>query len=164
MSKLIHILENMIRHIGAASSWLNVFLVILICVDVLQRYLFNVSHNWMIELEWHFFGLIFLFGSAYTLQYDKHVRVDVFYTNFSDKKKALVNLLGHTFLLIPWCIVAIVTCYNYASNSYYIGEGSPNPDGLPAFYIIKYCMVVAFLLLLVQGLVGIFNNIKTLSQ
>jgi TRAP-type mannitol/chloroaromatic compound transport system permease small subunit len=118
----------------------------------------------ILELEWHFFGLIFLLGSAYTLQMDKHVRVDVFYNNFSEKQKGVVDLLGTLFLLIPWCIVGISTCYNYASNSFYIKEQSPNPGGLPAWYIIKYFIVLSFVLLLIQACILIYEKIKLLTK
>jgi TRAP-type mannitol/chloroaromatic compound transport system permease small subunit len=160
---MIGSIKTLIAAFGQWSAWLNLVLVVLICVDVALRYIFNYSANWVIETEWHLFGLIFLLGSAYTLQEDKHVRVDLYYDTFSDRKKALVDILGAVFFLIPWSITGIVTCYKYASNSFYIREGSPNPDGLPALYIIKYVMVLAFILLLLQALVSISEKVKSLK-
>ncbi|MBC7884660.1 MAG: TRAP transporter small permease subunit [Saprospiraceae bacterium] len=164
MKKLLIYITGLIRYAGWISATFCSALIILICIDVIQRYLFNQSYNWIIELEWHLFGLIFLFGSAYTLHMDKHVRVDVFYQNFSPEKKALTNLLGTIFLLVPWCLVAIKTCYTYAANSFYIREGSPNPDGLPALYIMKFCMVIGFILILLQALVIIYDSVKTMIK
>ncbi len=164
MDKILERVKSFIKVIGIGSSWLNVMLVFLICLDVFMRYLFNQSYNWILELEWHLFGLIFLLGSAYTLQKDKHVRVDIFYNYFSVKQKAVVDLLGSMFLLIPWCLVAIHTCTNYASNSFYIKENSPNPGGLPALYVIKFMIVFGFVLLFIQGVVIIIQQIKTLVR
>ena len=164
MDKGLAHINNIIKTVGTASAWLNIVLVLLICLDVLMRYLFNQSYNWILELEWHLFGLIFLLGSAYTLQKDKHVRVDIFYNDFSDKGKAIVNLAGSMFLLIPWCLVAIHTCTNYAANSFYIKENSPNPGGLPALYVIKFLIVFGFILLFIQGVVIIIQQIKTLVR
>ena len=65
--------------VGTAVSWLTFVLVILICGDVIMRYLFNFTKTWVIELEWHLFSLLFLLETAFTLLYDKHVRVDLFY-------------------------------------------------------------------------------------
>ena len=157
-------IQQLVKWIGEKSAWLNLVLIFLICLDVLQRYLFNQTFNWLIELEWHFFGLLFLLGSAYTLQQDKHVRVDVFYSGFSESKKAAVDLVCTVLLLIPWCIVGIMTCYKYASNSFYIREGSPNPGGLPAIYIIKFCIVLCFFLILLQAISMIVNQTKTLLK
>lgn len=157
-------LDNPIKWIGEKSAWLNLCLVLLICLDVIQRYIFNQSHNVILELEWHIFSLVFLLGSAYTLQMDKHVRVDVFYHKFNAKTKAIVDILGSVFLLIPWCIVGIITCYKYASNSFYIKENSPNPGGLPAWYVIKYCIVLCFVLLMVQGFLLIYKKLKLIKN
>lgn len=162
--RVILIIQQLIKWIGEKSAWLNLMLILLICFDVLQRYLFNQTFNWVIELEWHFFGLLFLLGSAFTLQQDKHVRVDVFYSTFSDSKKAIVDLVCTLLLLIPWCLVGILTCYKYASNSFYIREGSPNPGGLPAIYIIKYFMVICFVLILFQAISMVYNQFKTLLK
>ncbi|MFZ1748742.1 MAG: TRAP transporter small permease subunit [Saprospiraceae bacterium] len=164
MDKVVQFISKTITLVGEKSALLNLVLIGLICFDVLQRYIFNQTFNWAIELEWHIFGLIFLLGSAYTLQEDKHVRVDLFYQDFAPKTKAWIDLLGSLLLLIPWCLLGIVTCYSYASNSFYINEGSPNPGGLPALYIIKYFVVVGFVLLLTQGCVMIYKNYKTISQ
>jgi TRAP-type mannitol/chloroaromatic compound transport system permease small subunit len=60
--------------------------------------------------------------------------------------------------------MAIITGYNYASNSLYINESSPNPGGLPALYIIKYCIVIGFGMLFMQGVVLIYENIKTIIK
>ena len=160
MHKIISMGENIIASIGKWSSWLNLVMVLLICADVALRYIFRLSANWIIELEWHLFGLIFLFGSAYAYQMDKHVRVDLFYTKWSKKTKAWVDIAGNIIFLIPWCMVGIITCYKYASNSLYIRERSPNPDGLPAMYIIKYCIVAGFILLLIQAITDIYRKIQ----
>ncbi len=164
LEKLVSNALRIIVFIGKQSAWLNLFLVLIICFDVLQRYLFNQSYNWILETEWHLFGLIFLLGSAYTLQEDKHVRVDIFYATFSEKRKAWVDLLGSLILLIPWSVICIKTCLSYANNSWFIREGSPNPGGLPAWYPIKYFVVLCFVMLLVQGILLIIKNIKTILR
>ena len=145
-------IENIIAKIGEGISYLNIALVIIICVDVLLRYFFNTTEKWVIELEWHLFALIFLIGASYTFQKDKHVRVDVFYQNLSEKKKTWINLIGNLLFLIPWCIVIIYTSTKYANVSFSYNEGSPDPGGLPARYIIKYSIALGFGLLLIQGI------------
>ena len=153
-------IESMIRSVGKAAGWLTALLVILICVDVFMRYVFSNSQEWMLELEWHLFALVFLLGGAYGLQADQHVRVDVWYTRRSKKAKAWINLLGTIFLLIPWCLVVIYTSYSYAENSFLINERSPDPGGLPFRYIIKFSITFGFILLLLQALVLVFKNIR----
>ncbi len=164
MKKAISVIESIVRYFGKIVSWLVVGLVILVVYDVITRYLFNFSKNWVMELEWHFFALIFLLGIGYTLQADKHVRVDVFYTNFSEQGKAWVNLIGSLFLLIPWTLILMLNANKYAYHAWKIGEGSTNPGGLPARYVIKYAIVMGMFLLLLQGLSMILKSIMIILQ
>lgn len=160
----MNFIDNFIAKIGKVISWLNVALILLICLDVLFRYLFSFSKNWIIELEWHMFALIFLLGSAYALQMEKHVRVDVFYQRFSERKKAIVNLIGTVIFLLPWCYLVITTSYKFFANSWYIKEGSAQPGGLPARYVIKGMIVVGFVLLIIQGISLIVKYINELKS
>ena len=162
--KIVSRIETVSEKSGKLISWVTSALVVLICVDVLQRYLFNYSKNWILELEWHLFALIFLIGAAYTLKEDKHVRVDLFYAQFSKKKKAWVDLIGSIFFLIPWCILVIIKSFDYALNSYSFREGSANPGGLPALYIIKFCIVAGFVLLMLQGIAVCLKSVITIFK
>jgi len=157
-------IDTIIKQIGRAVSWLNIVLIILICIDVMLRYIFNYSKNWMVELEWHFFAIIFLLGSSYALQSDSHVRVDVFYQQFSEKTKSLINLLGTLLFLLPWCYVIIKTATQITLNSWYIKEGSAQPGGLPARYVIKSMIIIGFVLLALQGLSMIIHYFRSTNN
>ena len=163
ITKVVLALDGASELFGKIASWLTSVLMLLIIGDVVLRYLFNVSHVWVTELEWHIFALIFLLGAAYTLRHDAHVRVDLFYAGFSEKKKAFINLLGVCLFLIPWCLVVIRASIRYATNSYLIQETSPDPGGLPALWIIKSMIVVAFILLLLQGVSLLLKSIQVIN-
>jgi len=126
---------------------------------VLLRYAFNKSTAALFELEWHLFAIIFMVGAAYTLKYDKHVRVDVFYTNFSPKRKAWVNLIGTVFFLIPFCVVIISTSIPFVIASYNIMESSADPGGLPYRFIIKATIPIGISLLLLQGVSELLKSL-----
>jgi TRAP-type mannitol/chloroaromatic compound transport system permease small subunit len=162
MLSIITLIEFIIRWIGEKSSYINVLLVMIICIDVFMRYILNTTQTWVIELEWHLFALIFLLGASYTLQEDQHVRVDLFYADRSNKSKAWINLAGTLLFLVPWCLILINSSFNYATNSWMMNEGSPNPGGLPARYIIKYFMTFGFVLLLLQGIAVIYRSVQTI--
>ncbi|MFK7908099.1 MAG: TRAP transporter small permease subunit [Chitinophagales bacterium] len=163
MEKLITLLEGIGEWVGKKVSYLTTALMLLICYDVLMRYFFNFSQIWMTEVEIYFYSFLFLLGSAYAFKHDKHVRVDVFYANFSEKRKAWVNLLGGLFLLLPWCIVILIVSFDYAMTSFSIGEGSPQPGGLPALYILKSSIFVGFLLLFLQGVASVLRSVLVLQ-
>ena len=110
------------------------------------------------------FALIFLLGGGYALKHDRHVRVDLFYGNFSDRDRAWVNLIGHTVLLLPWCIVLTWVSSRYAFDSFQMGEGSPDPGGLPFRFLVKSAIPLCFVLLLLQGVLQIQEQIKVLRK
>lgn len=156
ISKSIDIFNE---YIGRLVAWFTSILVLLVVIDVIGRYIFNVSYAAILELEWYLFSMIFLLATGYTLKHDKHVRVDVFYTRFSPKTKAFVNIFGVLFFLIPFCVVAIYGSYKYTMVSWGYQEGSPDPGGLPARYLIKGVMVVGFVLLLLQAISSLIQNL-----
>ncbi|WP_425393061.1 TRAP transporter small permease subunit [Ekhidna sp.] len=145
------LIDNINKTIGKASSWLTLVLVLVIVVDVILRYTLSITSAASFELEWHLFAAIFLLGAAYTLQQDKHVRVDVFYHRFSEKTKAWVNLVGTLLLLLPFCGVAFWESLSFVRSSFLLNETSPQPGGLPARWIIKSTIPAGFFLLALQG-------------
>ncbi len=110
----------------------------------------TLGSNFYIEAQWYIFSIIFLLGSAYALKHNEHVRVDVFYNNYSSKRKALVNLLGTLLFLLPFCILLIYFSWPYVEQSWRIRENSPDPGGLPR-YIIKTFIMISPTLLIIQG-------------
>ena len=157
------VLKKIISKTGKISSWFSLALVLLISTDVLLRYIFNFSTASLYEMEWHLFAIIFLLASPYTLQKNKHVRVDVFYNNFSKRKKNIIDLIGNIIFLIPFSFIIFYTSLPFVEDSYSILESSPDPGGLPYRFIIKSLIPIAFFLLMIQGILNTiknYNNIK----
>ena len=139
-------------------------MIFIIVSDVFFRYVFSKTSAATYEIEWHLFGLMFLLGAAWTLDQDKHVRVDLFYQTFSPKMKAFINLIGTLIFLIPFCWVTLITSIDFVRSSFLLNETSPDPGGLPARYLIKLAIPMGFGLLILQGIVVIINSIKTLLK
>ena len=152
LRKISLLIDNLNEKIGVATAWLTTVLVLVVCYDVFTRYILNKSSIAVQELEWHLFAVIFLLGAAYTLKHDRHVRVDVLYSKFSPKTRAWINLLGSLVFLIPFAILIIIASKNFVGSSFMINETSANPGGLPARFVLKACIPIAFFLLLLQGI------------
>jgi len=163
LESIKNIFDSINENVGKLFAWSTSLMVWVICIDVIMRYVFNASFIWIVELEIYFFALSFLFAGGYAFKHDKHVRVDLFYAKWSAKGKARVNLIGGVLFLLPWCIVSIMVCWKYAMRSFRLGESSPQPGGLPALYILKFCLVIGFVLLLFQGIASIIESILVLQ-
>ncbi len=154
LQRLARLIETFSEWSGRLVSWLVLLMVMIISYDVAMRYLFQHGSVALQELEWHLFALIFLLGAAYTLKHDEHVRVDIFYQSrwMGARGRAWIDLLGSLFFLIPFCLLVIHGSLPFVLNAYHLGEGSPDPGGLPARYLLKAAIPLGFALLLLQGL------------
>lgn len=159
----MRVIDRTVSFVGKAVSWLTLVLVLVIVIDVILRYAFSITSAASFEMEWHLFAAIFLLGAGYTLQQDKHVRVDVFYSKFSTKTKAWINLCGGCILLIPFCIVGFWESLSFVYSSFRIDETSPQPGGLPARWIIKAVIPLSFVILGLQCVSIIGKSLKTVK-
>ena len=83
--------------------WLTLLIVVAELAIVFTRFIFSYEQAFMGDLVRFWYGALFLFASAYTLLEEGHVRVDVFYSGYSNKRKALVNAFGSIFLGLTMC-------------------------------------------------------------
>ncbi|MEA5620705.1 TRAP transporter small permease subunit [Cronbergia sp. UHCC 0137] len=165
--KISNLIDAWTERIGRLSSWLVLVMVILGVWNVVGRFLgrmigINLTSNAYIEAQWYIFDLVFLLGAAYTLKHNEHVRVDIFYSNWQSKRKAIADLVGTIFFLIPFCIMVIIFSWDSVIASWQIWETSPDPGGLPR-YPIKTMIIVAFILLIFQGISQAIKNVAILQ-
>ena len=103
-----------------------------------------------------------MLGAAYTLRFDGHVRVDIFYRDFSARHKALVDLLGSLFLLLPVCIFLLWSSWGYVASAWSLREGSGEAGGLPYVYLLKTLIPLSAFLLILQGIGQALASLGTL--
>jgi TRAP-type mannitol/chloroaromatic compound transport system permease small subunit len=144
--------------IGRVVSWFTLMLVLVTVYDVLMRYLFHAGSITIQEAEWHLFSANFLLAASWTLLLDGHVRVDFFHSRMTRRKKAWVDFLGGIFFLVPFCAVIVWASIPFVYDSWASLEGSSDPGGLPARYLLKTIIPVAYILMLFQGVSQIIKN------
>jgi tripartite ATP-independent transporter DctM subunit len=149
---LRHSINNLTEKIGYFSAFLLLALALLIGYDAMARYLFSSGSIALQELEWHIFDIVFLFGLSYALKHDKHVRVDIFFSSYSENSKAIVQIFSMLLLLIPFSLYFLSGCYEMTLQSYLQNEISSDPGGLAYRFVIKGVLFVAFILLVLQAI------------
>ena len=94
---------------GLDFIWLALLVVVAEFQIVIARFIFSYEQAFMGDLVRFWYAALFLFASAHTLVAGGHVRVDVLYTHFTDRRKALVNAWGSMLLGVPlcWTILAV---------------------------------------------------------
>jgi TRAP-type mannitol/chloroaromatic compound transport system permease small subunit len=141
--------------LGVAVGWMVLAMVLVGAFNAIARYAsryvgMQLSSNAFVDLQWYLFSLVFLWGAAYALKADAHVRVDVLYGRLSPRGKAMVDLTGTLVFLLPFCVFGLVFCWPSVANSLAVWEQSPDAGGL-ARWPIKLALPIGFLTLAVQG-------------
>ena len=164
--KLARGIDRINEGVGRFAGWLVLLMVLVGAYNAIVRYAgrglgINLSSNVYIELQWYLFSLVFLLGAGYALRHRAHVRVDVIYARLSTKARACIDLAGTLLFLLPVTITLFWVTWPWVQNSWSVMEGSPDPGGLPR-YPIKTVLLVAFALLLLQGMADVIRSIATL--
>lgn len=156
------VIDRINDRVGRSIRLLTLILVIVTAYDVLMRYAFRTSFVFIQELEWHLFAVLFLVAAGYAHLKGDHVRVDIFYARMSPGAKAVVDFVCGVLFLFPTCFLLIATSIPFIKASVGVLEGSPDPGGLPARYLLKMAIPIGFLLLGVQGISELVKNFAAL--
>jgi TRAP-type mannitol/chloroaromatic compound transport system permease small subunit len=149
---------------GKVVSLLTLTMVIITCVVVTARYLFNVGSIGLQESVMYMHGAVFMLGIAFTLKEQGHVRVDVLYVKFPPRVKVFIDIVGHLLFLVPFSIFILWTSLDYVSFSWSLKESSGQPGGLPGVYLIKGLIPAMAVLLLLQGISEILKDLRSLTS
>ncbi len=152
--------QSLQKYLGNITAALMLFMMLNVFIDVILRYFFNTSSIAMQEMEWHLFSVMFLLGISYALNDESHVRVDFIYDNLSHKKKALINILGTIFMLIPFSMLIVYGSYEFVYDAYLYDEISGDPGGLTHRWIIKFMIPFSFAILIISSIGYIIKNIN----
>lgn len=162
-SKLSAGIDRVNQLLGKAASIMILLSCIVSALNALLRYGLDVSNNWPLELQWYLFAAAVMLGASYTLKRNEHVRVDLIYSQLSDRGRLWVDLFGLVFFLMPACILfAWLSWKALFYPSWLVMEHSSNSGGL-ARYPIKFVVPFGFFMLSLQGLSEIIKRIGALQ-
>lgn len=120
-------------------------MVIVTFVVVVMRYVFDAGMIWLQESVTWMHAAVFMLGASYTLLYEEHVRVDIFYREMGDKGRAWIDLIGVFIFLLPVCAFLAYAAFDFAAASWSMRESSREPGGLPYPFIPILKSIVIFM-------------------
>jgi TRAP-type mannitol/chloroaromatic compound transport system permease small subunit len=163
LSKIAQWINQLNYRMGQMISWLTLILVALVNIVVLSRYLLGIGSIAVQESVTYVHAVIFMLGLAFTLQRGGHVRVDIFYRDFSARRKAIVDLIGTVIFLLPFCGLILFGSWDYVMASWSIKESSSETGGIAAVYLLKTLMLFMPITLALQGLAQIIDSVLVLK-
>jgi TRAP-type mannitol/chloroaromatic compound transport system permease small subunit len=152
--------------IGRAAAWLTLAMVLVTFLIVVMRYVFDSGFIWLQESLIWMHAAVFMLGAAYTLQMEEHVRVDIFYRDMNERRRAWVNFLGVLLFVFPLCAFFVVTAFSYAGASWGLHEISLNAGGLPypAIPLLKTVLIIMPVAVALQGLSLLLRSLRTIRS
>lgn len=158
--KIADAIDRLNHNIGRTAAWFSLLMVVTTLVVVVLRYGFQIGSIALQESIMYINALVFTLGAAYTLKENGHVRVDIFYSNFTDRTKALVNIFGVIFLLFLTLAFIAWSSWDYVWVSWRILESSPETSGLPFVYLLKSTIYILLTLMCLQGISELIKSIN----
>ncbi|MVA24779.1 TRAP transporter small permease subunit [Agrobacterium vitis] len=148
--------------VGRVAEYLVMLCCLISAGNAIIRYLFNISSNGWLEIQWYLFAYVVVLGASHTLRKNGHVRVDLIYGSVSERKRLWIDLIGLVLFLLPVCIFLTWLCWPFFWLSYQQGEMSANAGGLIR-WPVKLILVTGFGLLTLQGLSELIKRIAALT-
>lgn len=147
---------------GEFAAYWAVISVFVYYYEVIARFVFNSPTNWVHESMFLMYGMQYMLAGAYAYREDQHVRVDVIYTKFSPRGKAVADIITSIFFFI-FIGVLFWTSWRFAADSINNDEHSFTEWGVQ-YWPIKLMMPIGAGLLFLQGVAKLIKDIAFLSR
>ncbi len=161
---LLAVLDRYTETTGRALAWLIPLMMVNLCAVVLLRYGFERGSTALQELVTYLHATVFMLGAAYTLKHGGHVRVDIFYRNFSRRRQAWIDAIGTLVFLLPLCGYVLVSSWEFVAAAWQIREASGEPGGIPAVFLLKTLIPLLAVNLALQGIAELLRNLLILRE
>lgn len=160
---LVNLADSVCRWSGYVVALFTLATVLFCFATVYLRYVLGHGIIWLQEAYVWTHVIVIVMGAGYTMMSGGFVRVDVFYSAWSDRRRAATDMVMTIIALVPFLWVFGGGVWTFWSASYRSDEGSLNPGGLPDLWMLKGALVGFIVLIALQGLAFVLRGILVLS-
>lgn len=159
----VAVIDAVCRISGYVVAWATLATVVLCFATVYLRYVVGTGLIWLQESYIWSHVVVIVLGAGYTMMSGGFVRVDVFYSRWSVRRRALSDLVMTLLLLVPFLIVFGTASWTFWNTSFVSDEGSLNPGGMGNYWILKATLLGFVLLVGLQGLAFVLRGLLVLA-
>jgi TRAP-type mannitol/chloroaromatic compound transport system permease small subunit len=153
----VHSVDAVNNVVGKFSMYLVFLMIGILLYEPIARNFFDQSCIWAVEMAQFTMAAYYLLGGGYSMILRGHVRMDLLYDRWSDKKKAKVDAITGLFLIF---YLVFLLYGAYSSIEYAVMYGQKNRSAwAPYMAPIKIIMGVGVLLMLLQSIATFFKDI-----
>ena len=162
VQRFLYTVDGITTWVGKAAAWLVVALMVMVCLEVVKRYLLNMPTAWVFDASNMLYGSLFMLAGAYTLAQNGHVRGDFFYSSMRPRTQAAFDLVLYIVFFLPGIAALLYAGYRYAALSWRIHEHSTVTADGPPIYPFKTIIPVAGAFVMLQGVAEIVRCVECL--
>jgi TRAP-type mannitol/chloroaromatic compound transport system permease small subunit len=164
MTAYIRFADSLSAWVAKAFAWCVMVMTLGVSYEVFVRYGLKSPTVWAFDVSYIMYGTLFMLGGAYTLSRDAHVRADIIYRLLSERAQAALELTLYILFFFPGVLALIFAGWKYVSRSWRYHEVSTmSPANIP-IYQFKTVIIVAGVLLVIQGIAQVFRCLICLKR
>lgn len=164
MSKARKLLKGLVNFISKVNLYIGYSLSIVLLLfgsamlyEAISRHFFNSPTTWVFELSKMAFGFYMIWGGAYTMICGEHVSMDLLYSKWTPRTKAIMDSFTFVFFMLFISTLLYLVTVD-AVNSILSHETSNSTLAQPLYHW-RFSLAVGIFLLLLQGIAGFIKNV-----
>ena len=150
--RVIRTIDRATEYIGYLVALLMAPLILANTIEVFMRYVFNQPTVWAADITVMSYSTLFMLGSAYALLMGAHVRTDILWENFSDRKKGIIDSVTYLLFFFPTMVLLFLISFDDFLQAWSIGERSNLGVWQPIIWPLRGVVPLTALLLFIQGI------------
>jgi len=156
---VIRAIDGVTRWTGYLFALIVAPLVVANVVEVFMRYVMNAPTSWALDVTTMSFGALFMLGAAYALLQGAHVRTDMLWEKFSNRKKGIIDSIAYLLFFLPSMAILFAISIDDFLYSLSINEKSTSGIWQPVIWPLRAVIPVSAALLFLQGLSELLKSL-----
>jgi TRAP-type mannitol/chloroaromatic compound transport system permease small subunit len=157
MKSFLALIDTFNARVGQITAFVLIPTVFCVFYEIVARFVFNSPTLWASELTIYLCAILYILGAAWTMQVDRHVKIDMLHARFSPRGQRLLDLFTFAFFTL-YLVMLLWVGFQFAAESIAIQETSGTPWD-PPIYPIKSIFVIGCVMLLLQGAAKFIRDI-----
>lgn len=155
----IRIIDRINDYAGHAFAFLVIPLILANTYEVLARYVFDQPTIWALDVTTQSFGALFMLGAAYALLKGAHVRTDMLWDKFSDRKKGIIDSCAYVIFFLPTMALLFFISWDDFLYAIDIKETSNSTSWQPVLWPLRGVIPLTSALLFLQGISELLKSL-----
>lgn len=164
MKAILRTIDTMSKWSGKSARWLALALVLVMANETIMRYLFNQPTVWGFETAVMLGASLYALGASYAHWQHSHIRIDVFYSRLSQRKRAIIDVVGTIFVTFPLMYMLVIASVNNAWQAWVGKETLKLTFWYPPAGPLRTVVAVGFILLALQVIAEFVRDVHLLIR